>query len=193
MKQADLIKKMTDREILLNLYITQLIMLVIALTLSWFLFESWSDLLTLFKWQPFEIFVIGGGAALLIVFFELLLEKVLPKHMLDDGGINERVFRNRSIFHIFILALFIAFAEELLFRGVLQTHFGIVPASILFAIIHFRYLSKVVLFVITVSLSFFLGWLYLITGNLLVPIFTHFTIDFVLGSILRFRNYEYKV
>lgn len=193
MKQADMIKKMTDKEILLNLYITQVIILLLAVVLSWFLFDSWSDLFSLFKWQPFEIFVIGGVAALIIISFELFLEKLLPKKMLDDGGINERVFRNRSIFHIFILALLIAFAEELLFRGVIQTHFGIVPASILFALIHFRYMSKVILFIITVSLSFFLGWLYLITGNLLVPIFTHFLIDFVLGTILRFRNYEYKV
>ncbi|UTW69753.1 CPBP family intramembrane metalloprotease [Anaerobacillus sp. HL2] len=82
----------------------------------------------------------------------------------------------------------IAFAEELLFRGVIQTQFGIIPASILFAIIHFRYLRKPILFIITVSLSFFLGWLYLVTENLLVPIFTHFVIDFGLGCILSFRK-----
>ncbi len=193
MKQSDLVKKMTDKEILLNLYITQLIMLVLAFVLSWFLFDSFKDVLKLFKWQPFHIFVVGGGCAILIISFELLLEKVLPKNWLDDGGINERVFGNRSVFHIFVLAAVIAFSEELLFRGVLQTYFGLVPASILFALIHFRYLSKVVLFIVVVSLSFFLGWLYHRTGNLLVPIFAHFTIDFVLGCILRFRNQKNQV
>lgn len=193
MKQADLIKKMTDKEILLNLYITQLIMLVLALGLGWFLFDSWADLVQKFKWDPFTIFVVGGGSAFIIVLFELMLEKILPKKMLDDGGINERVFQNRSVFHIFVLVTIIAFAEEILFRGVLQTHFGLIPASLLFAIIHVRYLRKVILFVITVSLSFYLGWLYLVTDNLLVPIFTHFTIDFVLGCILRFRKRENQV
>ena len=193
MKQADLINNMTDKEILLNLYITQLIMLVGALGLGWLFFDSWLDLFGLFKWEPFNIFVIGGGSAIIIILFELLLEKVVPKNMLDDGGINERVFQNRSLLEILILVTLISFAEELLFRGVLQTHFGIIPASILFAIIHVRYLRKIILFFITISLSFYLGWLYLMTENLLVPIFTHFTIDFVLGCILRFRKKENQV
>lgn len=193
MKQKELIKTMTDREILLNLYLTQLMMIVVAVVLAFFLFDSWSDFISLFKWDPYAIFVIGGGSALIIVMFELILEKVLPKNMLDDGGINERVFQNRTIFHIFIMTSIIAFSEELLFRGVLQTSFGIIPASILFAIIHIRYLSKFVLFVVTVALSFYLGWLYLITENLLVPVFAHFMIDFILGCILRFRKTKIKV
>lgn len=188
MKQSELIKNMTDKEVLLNLYITQLLIFSLAIFLSWFLFESWADLLTRFKWEPFQIVVIGGGSALIIILFELLLEKILPKEMLDDGGVNDRVFQDKGIIHIFILAMVISFSEELLFRGVLQTNFGIFPASILFALIHFRYVGKFILFTITVLLSFFLGWLYLITDNLLVPIFCHFTIDFVLGCILRFRK-----
>ncbi|OIJ14851.1 CAAX protease family protein [Anaerobacillus alkalilacustris] len=193
MKQEEIIKKMTEKEILFNVYITQLIIFALAVVLSWFLFESFEDIKILFKWQPYLIFVIGGGSALLIIGFELCLEKVVPKKMFDDGGINERVFKNLGVIHIFILSFIIAFSEELLFRGVLQTHFGIVPASILFAVIHLRYLKKIILFIITISLSFFLGWMYQITGNLLVPIFAHFTIDFVLGCILRFRNKETNV
>ncbi len=193
MKQSELIKKMTDREILLNLYLTQLFMVVLAFSLAWLLFDSWDEIWQMFKWDPFSIFVIGGGSALLIILFELFLEKVLPKRLLDDGGINERVFKNRSAFHIFFLAIIIAFSEELLFRGVLQTHFGIVSASLLFAIIHIRYLRKIVLFSITVGLSFYLGWLYIVTENLLVPMVTHFTIDFVLGLILSCRNKHNQV
>lgn len=193
MKQADIIKNMTDREILLNLYITQLIMFVTAIILSFFLFDSWTEVLKLFKWDPYTIFIIGGGSALVIIIFELTLEKLVPGKMLDDGGINERVFLNRRVFSIFLLAALIAFAEELLFRGVIQTQFGIILASLLFAIIHFRYLRKPILFIVTVSLSFYLGWLYLVTGNILVPIFTHFIIDFVLGCILSFRKKENQV
>lgn len=193
MQQSQLIKKMTDKEIIVNLYVTQLIILTLAIILSWFLFDSWRDLLALFKWNPFQIVVIGGGSALIIILFEMWLEKKLPKNLLDDGGINERVFQNQGFIHIFIVTIVIAFSEELLFRGVLQTHFGIFPASIVFALIHFRYVRKPVLFIITVLLSFFLGLLYLLTDNLLVPIFCHFMIDFVLGSILRFRNKKNRV
>ena len=188
MKQSEIIKSMTDREILLNLYVTQALMFFLGIGLAFVMFDSWSDLFLLFQWDPFSIFIIGGGSAIVIILFELVLEKILPKHLLDDGGINERVFENRSFFHIFIMACIISFSEELLFRGVIQTSFGIIPASIIFALIHIRYLRKFVLFLITVSLSFYLGWLYLLTGNLLVPIFTHFVIDFGLGAILRFRK-----
>lgn len=193
MQQSQLIKKMTDKEIITNLYVTQLIIFLLAIILSWFLFDSWGDLWGLFKWDLFQIVVIGGGSALIIILFEMGLEKILPKDILDDGGINERIFRNQGVMQILILTMTIAFSEELLFRGVLQTHFGIFPASIIFALIHFRYVSKPVLFIITILLSFFLGGLYLLTDNLLVPIFCHFTIDFVLGCILRFRNKQNRV
>ncbi|MGO4888216.1 CPBP family intramembrane glutamic endopeptidase [Anaerobacillus sp. MEB173] len=186
-RQSELIKNMTDKELLLNVYVSQLGMLVLALVIGFFLFDSWSEMFELFIWDPQQIVILGGGLAAAVIIIELILIKLLPKDMFDDGGINEKVFINRSISHIFVLSLVIAFAEEILFRGVLQTHIGLVPASILFALIHVRYLGKVLLFSVTVILSFLLGWLFYMTNNLLVPIFCHFLIDFVLGLLIRLR------
>lgn len=88
--------------------------------------------------------------------------------------------------------MLIAFSEELLFRGVIQTHFGLLMASAIFAALHVRYLSKWFLFTMVVLLSFFLGYLYDVTGNLWVTIFAHFLIDFVLAVHIRLDYLQAK-
>ncbi|WP_017728086.1 CPBP family intramembrane glutamic endopeptidase [Halalkalibacterium ligniniphilum] len=184
-RQQRLIEQMTDKEILLNLYLSQAIMFVIAVVLGFFLFERWVDFWAYFHWDVQQIFLFGGGAALFVLLIDFILYRTLPKAWMDDGGINERVFRNRSVPHIFFLAFVVAVAEETLFRGVLQTQFGLFAASAIFALIHFRYLQKPVLFLSVLLISFLLGWLFLVTGNLLVTIFAHFLIDCILGLVIR--------
>jgi membrane protease YdiL (CAAX protease family) len=184
-KQAELIKHLSDRELLFHLYLTQLVLLIISSGLSLFLFPSMESFMAIWESDVSEIVIYGGIAGLTVIVVDLLLMHFLPNHYFDDGGINEKVFQNRSYFHIFVLSWIIALTEEWLFRGVIQTHYGIVVASILFAILHVRYLKKWVLFTIVISLSFLLGWLYAITQNLFVTIFAHFLIDFIFGVKIR--------
>ena len=184
-RQAEAVKQLTDRELLLNVYLTQMIVLILAAIISFFLFEDmwfFSDLIR-FTWT--EIIVLGGGTACIVIGIDLILMKTLPKEMLDDGGINERIFSRLSISHIFFLCAIISFSEELLFRGVIQTSFGLVLSSLLFAFIHVRYLSKPVLFGSVVGISFLIGVLYEITGNLMTTITAHFLIDFVMGCLIQ--------
>ncbi|MFV8828425.1 lysostaphin resistance A-like protein [Alkalihalobacterium sp. APHAB7] len=186
-RQAKIIQEMSDREILLNLYITQTIMLVLAIVLGFFWIDDMSTFFEMFKWDPIQILFIGGGIAITVIIIDLLFDLYLPKEWTDDGGINERVFAKRNVFHIFLIALIVSVSEEILFRGILQTQIGLILASLLFALIHFRYLSKPLLFTMAVVLSFVLGLLFELTNNLLVPIFTHFLIDFVLGLYIMIR------
>ncbi|KLR73506.1 CAAX protease, partial [Geobacillus sp. T6] len=79
----------------------------------------------------------------------------------------------------------IAVTEEWLFRGVVQTHWGLGPASIIFAVLHVRYLEKWFLFLMVMLVSLFLGMLYEQTGSLWVTITAHFLIDFVLALHIR--------
>jgi membrane protease YdiL (CAAX protease family) len=102
--------------------------------------------------------------------------------------LNERIFKNRNILHILIIALFVAFSEELLFRGIIQTKVGLILASIIFAIIHYRYLFNWFLFVNIVVLSFFIGLIFECTDNLAVTISMHFVIDFLLGVYIKFKR-----
>ncbi|KMY54644.1 hypothetical protein AC623_12490 [Bacillus sp. FJAT-27231] len=184
-KQAELIREMTDKEVLNALYLTQFLLLSLSLIIGIFVFKDAADFYRLFQWSFADIVVLGGGAGLLVVIMDVYMMHKLPEKYYDDGGINERLFGGRSTAGIFWIACIVAVAEEIFFRGMIQTIFGFVPASILFAIIHVRYLSQWYLAANVILLSFGIGWLFEWTGNLAVVIVMHFTIDFLLGLAIR--------
>ncbi|MBY7143469.1 CPBP family intramembrane metalloprotease [Virgibacillus sp. NKC19-3] len=189
MKQSEIIKMMSDKELKKQLLLSQFIFLFIGLILSIFLFRNISEWLLYFDWDLNEMLYYGVIPGLIIVLVDVWLMVVLPKHYYDDGGINERVFKNQSIAYIFILSLIVAISEEILFRGVIQTTFGYVFTSVLFALVHFRYLKKPVLLISVLFVSFYIGYMFEITGNLLVTIVAHFTVDFLSGLLIRFQKW----
>ncbi|MFC7320727.1 type II CAAX endopeptidase family protein [Halobacillus campisalis] len=190
-KQAELIKQMSSKEITFHLLITQVVLLLIAIVLSLIFFpsplEQWMQL---FEVQFPEWVLFGIIPGLIVISVDFLLIALLPERYYDDGGVNKKVFENQSVVKIFLITLLIAICEEALFRGVLQTQFGFVIASTLFALIHFRYLKKVVLFVSVLLVSYFIGYIFHITGSLPVTITSHFLIDFVLGLWIYSRSGE---
>ncbi|MDT8860052.1 CPBP family intramembrane metalloprotease [Alkalihalobacillus sp. MEB130] len=186
-KQSEVVAELTDHELKLNVYGTQGIMIILAGVFGFFVFDRWEEFTALFQFNINVILLLGGTVAIFIVLIDLVLEKMLPPSWLDDGGINERVFRELSLLELTVLCFVVAVAEELLFRAVLQTAFGLVIASTIFAVIHFRYLHKPILFINVWLVSFLLGALFYWTGNVLVTIFAHFMIDFLLGLVIRHR------
>ena len=83
------------------------------------------------------------------------------------------------ILTVFVIAVIPGIGEELLFRGFLQNilrrifkndHIAIWIAAILFSAIHFQFYG----FIPRMLLGALFGYLYLWTGNLLVPIVAHF-------------------
>ncbi|WP_223703504.1 CPBP family intramembrane glutamic endopeptidase [Sutcliffiella deserti] len=184
-KQAELVKNMSDKELSTHLYLSQLIFLAIAVGLGLFFFEDMEHFNRIWSWDVKDIFLVGTMVGIAVVGLDLLLLKYLPKHFMDDGGINERLFRTKSVAHIVFLAMLIAVVEELLFRGVVQTHFGIWVASLVFALLHIRYLHKWLLLVSVILLSFLLGYIYEVTGNIFVTIWAHFIIDVLLALKIR--------
>ncbi len=181
------IKHLDSRILIYNLYLTQGALLLIGLLSAYFFIvgdeRGWGDFFALPR--PLSYLWIGLGGGIAIILLELLLNKVLPQDEFDDGGINEKIFRNLSFVHIFFVTFLVAFTEEVLFRGVIQEFLGLWWASIVFTIIHVRYLKKwmMVLVVFFISLAF--GWLYQLTGSLWTPIIAHFFVDFVLGLFIR--------
>lgn len=188
-KQSEIIKKLSDAELNKQLLLSQIIMLVIGIFLSIFLFESIDVWFDLFVLDLSEIVFYGVFSGLIIVIFDLILMKVFPKRYYDDDGINARIFSGRPITGIFALALLVAVSEEILFRGVIQTTFGYLFASVIFALIHIRYLKKPVLLLSVLAVSFYIGYIFLLTGNLFVTIMSHFVVDFTLGIVIRFQKW----
>jgi membrane protease YdiL (CAAX protease family) len=166
---------------------TQILLLVITFILGILLFDHFSYLQSI-DFSDVRILLIGVPAGAAIVIVDILLMKLLPKSFYDDGGLNERIFKNRSVIHIAWIAAFVAFSEELLFRGVIQTKVGLILASLIFAVIHYRYLFNWFLFSNIVILSFFIGSVYQWSNNLAVTIIMHFTIDFLLGLYIKYKH-----
>ncbi|WP_409301437.1 lysostaphin resistance A-like protein [Peribacillus sp. SCS-155] len=183
-KQAVIIKQLTDRELMFSLVSTQFLVIAAASVLGFFLFDGISSFTDLFQFNK-DIFLVGGTAGVLVVLLDVFFMKVLPPSVQDDGGINERIFTSLTYPMIFVIALLVAISEEVLFRGVIQTHIGLLWASLIFAMVHYRYLFNWFLFFNVMLLSFLIGMIYEWTHNLLVTIFMHFVIDFVLGVIVK--------
>ncbi|WP_274651678.1 CPBP family intramembrane glutamic endopeptidase [Paenibacillus humicola] len=180
------IDQIDDRLLLINLYATQAGTFIIGLI--WLLFQRRNPLL-LFEWPAGSSFLLwGAGLAALVLLVDYLVSMFVPEEVGDDGGVNERLFKKRPVWHIVLLSLIVAVCEETLFRGAVQHNIGPYWTSILFAAIHVRYLRHWIPTGLVFSISYALGWIYIHTGTLWAPIAAHFIIDTVMGLIIRFRR-----
>src|SRR5699024_8788301 len=112
MNQTELIKQMSDEELKRQLLLSQSIFFLISIILSFFLFSNISDWLHYISFDFKQIVLIGVLPALAIVLIEVILYVFVPARYFDDGGINEKVFRNQSIGSIFLISIVVAIAEE---------------------------------------------------------------------------------
>lgn len=179
------ISQISERVLLLNLYITQGLSFLLGLII---IFLQNRNPLKLFGPFMTEIVVWGSLFAGLFILANFIVARTMPEDLMDDGGINEKLFRNRPLWHIAVIALVVAVCEELLFRGAVQHAFGPYWTSILFAAIHVRYLQHWLMTGLVFGISYGLGWIYIQTGSLLTPIIAHFLIDFILGCFIKYRR-----
>ncbi|MBD8006403.1 CPBP family intramembrane glutamic endopeptidase [Bacillus norwichensis] len=188
-RQSELIEQMTHRELTFHLYLTQFILLGISLVIGAFIFDM-AEVGQKFQFD-FKWFVWGIANGAVVVGIDIIMMNLLPKKYYDDGGINNKIFKSMPFWQIPIVAFVIAFTEELLFRGIVQTTVGLVGASLIFAIIHLRYWSHWYLLMNVILLSFWIGIVYNLAGQLLWPVIAmHFTIDFLLGIYIKFGSFR---
>lgn len=185
------IEKISYRTLIHSLYLTQLLLFFIALIIFIFFYragiaELWTSLL------PTNIGVetlVGLLFAALVILINYALYRLAPAEMLDDGGINKKIFLNTPVYHIAFIAVLVAFVEELLFRVFIQSLVGVLATSVIFTLIHYRYFNKIILITFTFLTSLGLGLLMYYYGFYAVFL-AHFLIDFVLGSLIRARIVE---
>ncbi|RSK29350.1 CPBP family intramembrane metalloprotease [Bacillus sp. HMF5848] len=185
-KQEEIVKQLTEKQLLFHLYMTQLLLMILALIIGFILFDSWGEFTQLWDLKDVKIITWGASFAFFVIIIDLFIMKFVPKHLYDDGGINEKMFRRLPYGHILIVTMIISVTEEILFRGVLQVHSGIWIASLIFALAHIRYLRKWLLLITVVVLSFMLGVMFEVTNNIIITIFAHFLIDLFFASKIRF-------
>lgn len=182
------VDELSDRMLLVNLYATQALTLIIGIV--WVLFQRRNPL-DLFAIPPgYEFALWGAGLAAAVLAVDLAISRFVPEEAADDGGVNEKLFKARPLWHIALISFVVAICEELLFRGAIQHAIGPYWTSIAFAAIHVRYLRHWVPTGLVFSISYGLGWIMEETGTLWAPIVAHFLIDLIMGCIIRFRREE---
>lgn len=131
---------------------------------------------------PWKLLVspfVGVAVGLLIVFLSRL-----SVHRFDWARRLHRDFRgllgSLTARDIFILALTSSVGEELLFRGALQPWIGMVPSTIVFAMLH---IGPGIRFLAWTFSAFAIGLLFAflhhLLGDLGAPIVAHFVINFM--------------
>lgn len=182
------IREIDERTLIVNLYITQVLILIGALALMWWGGIRFRELFAPMPGAGFSVATYGILFAAAVLAADWVLARFIPEEWADDGGINEKLFKNRSLPHIALICLVVAVCEELLFRGAVQHFIGPYWTSVLFAAIHVRYLRSGLMTLLVFAISYGLGWIYLQTGTLFTPIIAHFIVDFVLGYIIARRG-----
>lgn len=178
--------QLNERLLLINLYITQGLTLFIGIIIL--LFQKRSALSVLQFPKDVQFLWWGCGLAAVMFGFDFILSRFVKEESLDDGGINEMLFRNRPIWHIAVICVIVSICEELLFRGAIQHGIGPYWTSIIFALIHIRYLRHWIPTGWVFLSSYALGYIYIQTGTLWAPIVCHFLIDFISGLVIKFRR-----
>ncbi|ANF97474.1 CPBP family intramembrane glutamic endopeptidase [Paenibacillus bovis] len=179
-------EQLTDKLLLANLYLTQGLTLLVGMIWIWLQGRNPFALLELPDSIQFVWWGLGLAGAMLLA--DLFISRVVPENSMDDGGINEMIFKNRPIWHIVIITLIVGICEEILFRGAIQHAFGPYWTSIIFAAIHFRYLRHWIPTGWVFVSSYALGYIYIESGTLWAPILCHFMIDLISGLIISLRR-----
>jgi membrane protease YdiL (CAAX protease family) len=180
------VDQLDDRMLLINLYLTQLLTLIIGLV--WIFLQGRNPIHVLALPETMNFAIWGAGLAAGVLALDVAISRWVPEEAAEDGGVNERLFRSRPIWHILLLSFIVSVCEEILFRGALQHAIGPYWTSIVFAAIHVRYLRHWIPTGLVFAISYGLGWILIHTGTLWAPIAAHFLIDAIMGLIIRFRK-----
>ncbi|MED1944407.1 MULTISPECIES: CPBP family intramembrane glutamic endopeptidase [Brevibacillus] len=168
----------------LNLWLTQGIVMGVAVAGS-LLVLGWEATLSLFilpDWDAvlWAVFVAAG-----IIIASIAMDRYLLKRWQDDGSINEKVFGTMLPSTTILVCMVVGVGEEWLFRGVIQSLTGNFWSSLIFTLIHIRYLKKPLMIISVFGTSLILGLLFSHYQSLWPSIVAHILIDVMLAFYLQ--------
>jgi membrane protease YdiL (CAAX protease family) len=155
------------------------------------------DPLGTLRWEPIDL-LWGMLAAMpmLVLFAVCIISNSGPLARIRQltAELIQPLFAPLTVGDLALVSLLAGLGEEMLFRGVLQsglsdcwgTTAGLVGASLLFGICHALTATYALL---ATLMGAYLGWLWLVSGNLLVPVVAHALYDFVALLFIRFHQF----
>lgn len=105
----------------------------------------------------------------------------LKRIMLQDV---RRVFMHARFLDLLTIAVAAGVAEEMLFRGVIQTQLGLLPASILFGLVHFVTPAYAIA---ATLMGIYIGLVFSVFESLFAVILLHALYDLYALTYIRFR------
>ena len=130
---------------------------------------------------------IGIGFALAVAGYLFYLFTKKTKRFPETVELFEQMlaptFSNFKVFDLISLSLISGFCEEIFFRGLMLSTFGIVIASIAFGLLHLPGKKFWIYAIWATGSGFILGWLFLISGSLWLPITAH-AVNNILGMFM---------
>lgn len=177
--------------------VTEGALVALALIIAnWWGFSPWGNLRWTYDALPANLSAIAAGvlATVPMVVGLLVLDRwpgiFWPMKQSFEREIVP-LFRNTTVGEFAIIALAAGFGEEIFFRGLLQagiaqeltdlniaypTFVSILAASVVFGVCHWVNREYALL---ATLIGVYLGWLFVLTDNLLAPIVAHALYDFV--------------
>lgn len=117
-------------------------------------------------------------ASLVVVLSQILGKFSKLFHNLEQ--LFQEILGELSLQDIFFIAAFSAVCEEYFFRGLIQYYIGLLPASLMFGLLHSGPSKRFLPWTVFATLmGFVLGGLYMSFNNIFIPIGVHFLINFV--------------
>ena len=181
-KEPD-IEPLTRFEILGYMAITAVILLVVSKI--WIHFRSISLI-------PLDLTLkalgMGLGVGLIITVTSSIVYRVWPAYRQSADQYLAMVLSPLEWPDLMWLALLPGLSEELLFRGVFLSDFGlswpaIIGSSAFFGVLHYSGKEQWPYVIWASVVGLFLGYSVLVTGNLFVPIVAHVLTNFISGLV----------
>lgn len=163
--------------------------LVLVLAVVWMRLAQIDLLPTLILKDAWTI-VLGAACGVSMSLSSFALTRLLSKYkdrFKYFSGFDELIlthqqarYKESTPLDIFLIAFSSGFCEEIFFRGVLQSQFGLLPAAVIFGVFHCGYYKALV-----AGLLF--GVLLQISGGLWLPITAHVVNNLVKISMIRYQ------
>jgi membrane protease YdiL (CAAX protease family) len=116
-----------------------------------------------------------AGAMMVAIKFSPSLARLLPDHVV-------RFLQNLHWWQAALVALAAGIGEEILFRGALQPSFGLIPASLLFGLMH---PVNALYIAVAAVMGFVLGSAFALSDSLYLVITAHATYDLIMIEKVR--------
>lgn len=139
----------------------------------------------------------AGGLAIAITVASSIIYRLWPAYRRSADIYLELVIKPLVWTDLIWLGLLPGLSEELLFRGIMLPALGlnlaaVIISSLLFGVLHLSGANQWPYVVWATIVGFALGYVALITGNLLIPIIAHVVTNLISSCLWKFNHPEVK-